>query len=140
MEKLDNYYSSDPKDLIENYKKALELAAEKVKENNWRCNFDFWDDIEVEASELRDLSKTQRKKFRNKINRVLVNPTLRNINSLLWFISKLILGHETSWNIKISEKEERIQLARRKWKVARDISEQLLQEYKDEKGDFYKNK
>jgi len=33
-----------------------------------------------------------------------------------------------------------IQKARKEWLKARDEAERLLKSYKDEKGDFYKNK
>ena len=138
MKNIENFCSAEPKDVLNNYRKAIELAQKIIKEKNWRCNFDFWDYIEAKESDIYDLTKSQLKKFRNKVNKVLRKPGLRNINTLLWFVSKAIFKNSKAWNLKISEKEEKIQIARRRWKVARDISEQLLKEYKEEKGDFYK--
>lgn len=138
MKNIENFCSAEPKDVLNNYRKAIEVAQKIVEEKNWRCNFDFWDDIEVEESDLYDLTKSQLKKFRNKVNKVLRKPGLRNINALLWFVSKVIFKHPKTWNVKISEKEEKIKMARKEWTVARDIAEKLLGEYKKEKGDFYK--
>jgi hypothetical protein len=42
--------------------------------------------------------------------------------------------------IRVSEKEEKIQAARKKYVEARNLAIKLYKEYKEEKGDFYKNK
>ena len=64
--------------------------------------------------------------------------TLRGVNLFFNFVLKKILESKEKIKVLLSIKEITIQDKRKKWKEARDISEKLLSEYKEEKGDFYK--
>ena len=65
--------------------------------------------------------------------------SLRSMNLFLHFFSKHVLQIKTSsFSVKVSLKEEKIQLARKKYVDARNIMIKYLNEYKTEKGDFYK--
>lgn len=123
------FYDTDVKTLVAKYNEAIDVALEKIDKENWRVTGEFWEPNEksmVASQRNGKYSKNKRKILRNRINRVLFKSSLRNINTL------------THAKVKISEREEEIQVARKKWKVAQSISEQLLQEYKTLKGDFYK--
>lgn len=62
--------------------------------------------------------------------------TLRNVNMFLHLAHK-ILGIEKI-QIRKSEKEEAIEKARKEWKDYQREADRLLQIYKSEKGNFYK--
>jgi hypothetical protein len=123
METTDRF-SSDAKTLTENYNEALKLIKETVEKKNWRLKGELKEKLVVDFV---NSTKTSRKGFRDRINKVLKNPTIKSINELSWGIE-----------VKISEKEEQIQLKRKAWKIAQREAERLLLEYKIEKGDFYK--
>ena len=79
-----------------------------------------------------------RKKLRDLLNRVFLRTTLRNINILFNYV-KHFTKIDKSCKVKVSYKEEQIQLKRQAWKKAQAEAERLLNEYKAEKGNFYKN-
>jgi hypothetical protein len=66
-----------------------------------------------------------------------MRPTLRNINTFLGLLSRTFEIERVK--IKISLKEEKIQKARKEWLKARNEADKLLNIYKLEKGNFYKN-
>ena len=110
---------SDEKTLTAAFQEALTLINETVKEKGWRIS-------EVSpVLDFRNSSKSSRKAFRNKINRVLAKPSMRNINNL-------------HIHVRVSFKEEQIQNARKAWKVSQAETEKLLAAYKEVKGNFYK--
>jgi len=123
------FYETDPKTLVAKYNEALKVVNEKVEKEGWRITGEIWmpnEENMISAIRNGKYSKNERKVLRNRINRVLLKPGLRNINTL------------THAKVKVSEREEQIQKARKKWKVAQSISDQLMEEYKTLKGDFYK--
>ena len=123
------FFETDPKTLVAKYNESLKVINEKIEKEGWRITGEIWmPDEKQMVKNIRNgqSSKKGRKVLRNSINRVLVKPTLRNINTL------------THAKVKVSEREEQIQTARKKWKVAQSISDQLMEEYKTLKGDFYK--
>ncbi|MDD5648833.1 MAG: hypothetical protein PHF86_00180 [Candidatus Nanoarchaeia archaeon] len=138
---IKNFESISIEHLVENFNKALEIIQEKVKEKGWRLSWKELSDIKIEEKDLLKslISQNSRKKFRNKINRVLKKGSLKSINSLLNYGFKIISPNtESQWKVKISEKEEAIQKARKNWKEAQVLADQYLKVYKEEKGDFYK--
>ena len=125
------FFETDPKTLVAKYNEALKVINEKIEKEGWRITGEIWmpnEENMIAAIRNGKYSKNERKVLRNRINRVLVKPTLRNINTL------------THAKVKVSEREEQIQTARKKWKVTQSISDQLMEEYKTLKGDFYKKK
>ena len=111
---------SDVNTLVDTFNEAIELIKETVLSNRWR--------ITNSAPKIESFSsKSSRKSFRDKLNKVLYKPTIKNINCL-----------HSDFQVKVSEKEELIQLKRKAWKIAQANAEKLLAEYKEEKGNFYK--
>lgn len=140
---IKNFESISIEHLVENFNKALEIIQEKAKEKGWRLSWKELSDVKIEEKDLLKslISQNSRKKFRNKINRVLKKGSLKSINSLLNYGFKIISSNwaiESQWKVKISEKEEAIQKARKNWKEAQILADQYLKAYKEEKGDFYK--
>jgi len=97
--------------------------------------------IQIDYSQL--VSKVgicDRRRLRNSLNRVNHKASLLNINKLFRLIHRLgITRPESTTPTKISvPKHEEIQLKRKKMLELRYQYEQALNEYKTEKGDFYK--
>lgn len=86
----------------------------------------------------KDLSKNKEKYLRRLMHRVLVRPSWCNANLYLHFLFKKCLGLDSFPRIERSEKEEKIQAARKAWKKSAAETEKLRLAYKAEKGDFYK--
>lgn len=85
-------------------------------------------------------SNRQKKILRNYINRLDKRMSMAHINIFLNFLFKKIYKADSAPSIELSEREVKIQTARKAWKKAFAESEKLRMEYRKEKGDFYKNK
>lgn len=129
-------YTYSSSELSNRVNETIEKVENWIKENNYRISKPTY---RVEAKCFYPLSKNQEKKI-NKIILSLLNKkiTIRKSNYFFHLLSK-ILGYEKIY-IKVSEKEEAIQNARKKMKALKSLYEQALIEYKTEKGDFYKFK
>lgn len=140
-------YSFKAEDLTTRIKKAIHLIDENAYINNFRI---FKGDSLVEKSlehEL-DLSKLEslimmmtlssRKRIAKKLRYVENKITLKASNVLIASLRNKI-GLDTGIiKVKISEKENKIQTARKEWIKLRTEAEAAHQAYKVEKGDFYK--
>lgn len=118
---------------------TLKRISKKIKEEQYQFNLNL-EDIVIPVYEIKNLSWTRTKKINKKLRKVNRIMTPRSINMTLNYIFKKSLSMNISVSIKSSLKEEIIQRKRREWKKQRDIANKLLQEYKDEKGDYYKRK
>ena len=87
--------------------------------------------------EWRDFSKNQMKNIQKYCYWVEKKPSLRKINSLLHLLSKYFEIERV--RIKVSLREQQIQIARKEWLKAREESDRRLNVYKTTKGDFYKS-
>ena len=132
--KAEKFLSSEAKQILANYTEATAVINETIQKNGWR--------IEGEAPSLTFIhflnsSLNERKKLRDLIYRVITKPSMKSINKLFSYV-KNFTKSQKSCHVRISAKEEKIQIARKKWKAAQAIADQYLQEYKTEKGDYYK--
>lgn len=84
-------------------------------------------------------SGRQKKTVRNYINRLHKQVNMPTANKFLHFLFKKIYKLDSVPSVEYSEKELKIQSARKLWKKAFVESEKLRIEYKKEKGDFYIN-
>lgn len=123
-------------------------SLEKMSKHNWISLFG-------------NMSKNRRKKFNKYLRRFNNKKSLYSINLFFHFLYKdvLTLGEVdekkeevNKWWTRIirtpkgfkkvkvepSKKHLTIQEKRKKWKEAQAIANQLLTEYKEEKGDYYK--
>ena len=87
-------------------------------------------------------SGKQKKVLRNYINRLHKKVTMGNANCFLHFLFKKVykLDASNSPSVEYSEKELKIQSARKAWVKARNEAEKLRLAYRAEKVDFYKKK
>ena len=121
----------------------LEKTSVKIKEyvtdKNYRIMYSNIETTKVsfESLEDKDISQNRAKKIAKRLYYVLTKPSMRNINNLLYTISKT---NEKDGKFKIvkSKKELEIQSKRKVWKDLRDLAEKARKEYIEEKGDFYK--
>jgi flagellar biosynthesis chaperone FliJ len=90
---------------------------------------------------IKGMTLNQRKKLKNKINGCIHKKSMRAINTFLHFLHRHVYKETTTAPcVKVSEKEERIQKARKEYVEARKLAMEYHKAYKDEKGDFYKNR
>lgn len=132
--------SNESSDLAKGVIKAIETIKKKVAKEGWRAP-----NITVNENTISlliaGMTLNQRKKLKNKINGCICKQTLRAINTFLHFLHKHVYKENTSApEVRVSEKEEKIQAARKKYVEARNLAIKLYAEYKTEKGDFYKQK
>ncbi len=128
-------YTYNVKSLDEKVTKTVENIEKYIKENNYRVTGDIEEYYVLEG--WKNLSKNQMKQIQKYCFWIERKPTLRRINSFFSLLSRLFGIKKV--NVLVSLKEEKIQKARKEWLKARQISDNLLAEYKKEKGDFYKN-
>lgn len=89
---------------------------------------------------LRFDSNRKKKVLRNYINRLDKHISLRSANMFLHFLFKHIYKTDTFPSIELSEREIKIQQARKEWKKSSAETEKLRLAYRKEKGDFFKTK
>lgn len=128
-------YTYNKSEIINIINKTIDNIKNIIKENDYQVtgNIDQYYNLK-----WKDFSKNQMKNIQRYCYWVSKKPTLRKINSLLNLLSKYFEIEKV--RVKVSKKEEAIQKARKEWLKARDESDRLLKLYKEEKGDFYKNK
>ncbi len=137
-------YIYEAKGLEKEVQKTIEKIQDYVKDNDYQVEGDISSLIKkgLFSSKLRiaigNASKSKKKKLNKRIRKVNKRMTLRGVNLFFNFVLKKILESKEKIKVLLSIKEITIQDKRKKWKEARDISEKLLSEYKEEKGDFYK--
>lgn len=126
-------YTYNKQEMIEKINETIELIEKWAKENNYRIvgNIDNYKNLP-----LIEMSKSQMKQIQKYCFWISQKPSLKRVNSFLSLLSKIFKIERVQ--VKISEKEEKIQMAKKEWIKARNESDRLLKIYKDEKGDFYK--
>jgi len=82
-------------------------------------------------------SQNQRKKFERAVRRACKKGSRRAFNSLLYIISNN--NNEKSVKIELGNKEKLIQSKRKTWIELQAKADIALKEYKEEKGNFYKD-
>jgi len=113
---------------------TIDIIEKFVKENNYQVIGKL---EEYTYLEWKNFSKTEMKKIQKYCFWIERKPTLRNINTFLGLITRLFKVDRVK--IKISLKEEKIQKAKKEWLKVRNEADKLLDIYKLEKGNFYKN-
>jgi len=91
------------------------------------------------VAKISEQSLNGRKRLVKSATKIEKHTSTVSINKFLKQYSRLVETPET-YSIKVSEKEEQIQTARKEWTTLRDQAEAALLKYKETKGDFYKVK
>lgn len=130
-----NFYAYTESEL----KERMSITIDNIKEwsnlMGYRIigNIDAYKENKIPVG---NISKSKLKTINRYMKVLDKHMTLRNVNMFLHLIHK-IFGFE-SVQIKKSEKEEAIDKARKEWKEYQKEANRLLQIYKNEKGNFYK--
>jgi hypothetical protein len=126
---------------IEGLKKTIETIKLRVANSNGKYIIDG--DITILDSETlieraNKLGICDRRRLRNKMNKVIFSTSLRSMNLFFHFIMRHVLDCNTK-NVRILEpKHEAIQEARKKWKEAQAIADAAHSKYVKDKSDYYK--
>lgn len=156
----------DAKELNGLTKEFCKNAQAIIKERNYQISDESNESLERMIKHdwtplFNGMSSNRRKKFNKYLRRFNLKKSLYTMNLFFHFLYNkvLILGEvdekkevKTSWWTKITRtpkgfkkvkinqplKHQMIQEKRKKWKEAQVIADTLLLEYKDEKGDYYK--
>ena len=83
-------------------------------------------------------SKSQEKVLRNYLTRLDKGVGMAVANKFLHFLYKKVYKMEMAPRIDYSEKELKIKAAQKAWKQSVETMKKLREEYKLEKGNFYK--
>lgn len=140
METLENrtVYAYTEKELKAKINKIIEKIETWVQVMDYRIDGDI--NIYKNAPiSTKNLSKNQIKKVNKYLNSLEKKMTMRKVNSFLHLFYKTFEPIEKV-QIRKSEKEEEIQRKRKEWLKLRDEAEKALLEYKNEKGDYYKER
>ena len=136
LEKTNDVYVYTEQELKEKTNKIIDKIQQYADFMDYRIvgNIDSYKNANLSVN---NLSKNQLKKINMYLNSLDKKMTMRKINSFLNLFYKTFELTEKV-QIKKSEKEEKIQKARKEWLKLRDEAEKALKIYKDEKGDYYK--
>jgi hypothetical protein len=128
-------YTYNVNEMNEKISETIDFIKNWADENNYRIigNIENYKNLPVI-----NLSKSKMKQIQKYCFWISQKPSLKKINSFFSLLSKTY-GVERV-QVKVSAKEEAIQNARKQWLKARNESDKLLKAYKEEKGNFYKNK
>lgn len=125
-------------ELENNYYEMVKTITEIVKNNGWSLSIDGQEsEIIYLKPDFVNLSKNARKNLAKRMYYVNKKKSRKTINTF-FFIAKRLGVINTKVYITLSDKEKDIQRKRKIWTIMRDKANQALDEYKKEKGDFYK--
>ena len=129
------------KELNNNLQKAYDVAKKYVDDNDYRITYSNNEISKIIFEKLNESNLTQnrRKKIAKQIFYVIVEPTIKKINTLFSLVYK-VNESKGKYRITKSQKEIDIQSKRKAWKEFRDQAEKARLEYVEEKGVFYKTK
>jgi hypothetical protein len=131
-------YIYDNQELTNKVLETVTKIEQFISDNSYQIKGDL-SEIKNFKNKIIFESKSQKKKVNYAIQRLDNRMNLRSVNYFLHIIFKNILNSENRVRIIPSEKEIKIQAARKRWKEAQAISDKLLLEYKIEKGSFFKD-
>ena len=124
-------------ELMNGINDAFEIVEELKANTDWQLSGTAEYNEDEVLKKLADETLNQRKKLKRRINSFLARKSMRSANLFFNAAKSYIGGH---LRFDYSEKEKKIKAARKKYVEARNIAIQLYKEYKEEKGDYYKNK
>jgi hypothetical protein len=138
---LHKMISNEVEDLVKGVEPTINAINEKLFNTDWIISSNIKYNEKSLRAHITDLTLNQRKKLKNKINTCFYKPTLKSINTFLHFMHKNVFMETTpAPSARVSDKEAKIQITRKQYVAARNITIQLYKEYKEEKGDYYKKR
>jgi len=131
---------NDAKALTEGVKMAFDVIEELAETKDWVLKGKINLDLEFTEFKLGAETLNQRKKLKRRINALITKKSMRAANHFLREMRKYMSSTSDALKFDYSEKEKKIKAARKKYVEARNIAMKLYEEYKEEKGDYYKRK
>jgi hypothetical protein len=133
--------TNNPKELVNIYNEFIKKLQEKVK--NTKYNGEAVYTLTEKPSELSALQLNESgirniKRFKRYLKHAMYGGSVNSINKLLHLVHKRILKLDKYPRL-VSVKHDKIQKLKSEWKKQQLIADQMLAEYKKEKGDFYKS-
>lgn len=138
--KTQKVQSNSINDLVKAFNELVSELKDKVDNTTYSDEpvYRFTHDIkEISASDLSHIGIRDIKRFKRYLNQAMYRKSLRSINRLFNLVYKKFLGIKDYPRL-VCDKHEIIQKLRKEWKRQQVIADQLLKQYKNEKGDFYK--
>jgi len=125
--------------LENNYYEMIKTISEIVKVKDFTITIDGVEtDVLIHLKpDFSDLSQNARKNLAKRMYYVDKKKSRKSINTF-FFIARRLGVINSNISIKLGKKEREIQRKRKIWTIMRDNADKALQEYKKEKGDFYK--
>jgi hypothetical protein len=144
MENTQKIQGHDVKTLENGTNEVISKLKDKLQETYFVENEEFpvytlngdIDELDNFSDEIgnMDLGICDRRRLRRAINRCIVKDSIVTYNAFLRFFNKKL-----DFNFKMKmPKHDEIQSLRKKWKVLQEQADMALMEYKECKGDFYK--
>ena len=111
-----------------------------VDKNNWNITIDGerYETIYLKP-DFYNLSKNARKNLAKRMHYVDKKKSRRAINTF-FLVAQRLGVIDSKVKVTLGDKEREIQRKRKVWTIMRDKAQQALNDYKQEKGDFYKKK
>lgn len=133
--------TNNPKELVNIYNDFINKLEEKVKTTKYNSEPIYT--LTGELSELRPLQLNESgirniKRFKRYLKHAMYGGSVNSINKLLHLAHKRILKMDKYPKL-VSVKHDKIQKLKADWKKQQLLADQMLAEYKKEKGDFYKS-
>lgn len=116
----------------------IENTIKLIKDWSKRKNYRIEGTPTNKLDDFQHLSKTTLKKINKYIIGLEKHITMRRSNMFFHLLNNLYTHGNNPVRIKYSEKEEKIQKARKEMLKAKELYETLLSVYKTEKGNYYK--
>ena len=125
-----------------NVVETISAIAEFAKQNEYQIKGELKMPTNMfgmtKSLEFESLSK--KKVLRDYLTRLNRKMSLRNANRFLHFLFKKIYKLDEAPKVDLSEKEVKIQAAKKVWKETAKAAELLRLAYVTEKGDYYKKR
>ena len=114
---------------------TLNEAYRVLKQNADKFDWEISGELPTEPTHFD--SNNQRKKYNKAIQKAYKKGSRRAFNTLFYIISRNTKDEKV--RVTLGKKELEIQRKRKNWKKIQAEADKALVEYKEEKGNFYKN-
>ena len=127
-------------ELKKNYYNTIQRIIDIVDVNDFEIKIDGENgDLMDMPVRFGDLSKNARKNIAKRMHYVDKKKSRKTINTFFLVLNRLgVINNKV--RVTLGKKELEIQRKRKVWTIMRDKAQQALNEYKEEKGNFYKKK
>lgn len=124
--------------LENSYYEMIKTISEIVKDKDFTITIDGMEtDVIYLKPDFSDLSQNARKNLAKRMYYVDKKKSRKSINTF-FLVARRLGVIDNNVSIKLGKKERDIQRKRKVWTIMRYNADKALQEYKKEKGNFYK--